>query len=87
MIIATSVKALLLTALAVLSMWRIATADPAEAAFALRASLSESELILTLSLPAICVRLTAHLVTELTELSALTSCEHCAIDASRRSWS
>lgn len=87
MVIATSVKALLFTALAVTSMWRVATADPAAAAFALRASLSESELILTLSLPAICVRVTAHLATELTDLSALASCEHCAIDASGRSWS
>jgi hypothetical protein len=85
MVIATSVKALIVTALAVLSMWRIA--EPAAAAFALRASLSGSELILTLSLPAICVQLTTQLAAEITKLSARASCEYCALDAAKRSWS
>jgi hypothetical protein len=59
MIIATSIKALLITTLAGLSLWRAAT--PEQALFALRASVIESELVLTLTLPALCVRLTAHL--------------------------
>ena len=84
MIIATSVKALLLTALAVVSLWRVGTAGDATAMFALRAHIIESDLVLTLTLPAVCVRLTTHLAQELTNLSALVWCDHCVIRASRR---
>ena len=85
MIIATSVKALLITALAVVALWRLAT--PAAGLFALRASVVESELILTLTLPAFCLRVTTHLVEELADLHAFVWCDGCTLQSSERAWS
>ena len=84
MVIATSVKALLVTAVTVMSLWRVAT--PAAGMFALSAHVVESELILILTLPAVCVRLTTHLTEELTDLEAFASCEGCAPHSSRQDW-
>lgn len=85
MIVATSVKALLVTALAALSLWRVAT--PVAGTFALRASIVDSQLVVTLTLAALCVRLTTHLTDELADLDAFASCEGCAAQAAPRAWS
>ncbi len=87
MVIATSIKALLITAVAALSLWRVGTAGDGAAMFALRANVIGSELVLTLTLPAICLRLTTHLADELMNLTAFAACERCAPSAYGRSWS
>jgi len=83
----TAMKAMLLSALVVVLLWRAAAVDREASPFGLRAKVDSSRVELTLTLPGICVRLNAHVVDQLLAVSATRRCSRCESPAARRSWS
>ncbi len=82
-----TIRALLLSVLAVLLLWGAATQARESGRFGLRATIGSSYVVVTLTLPAVCMRLTAHIVDELMAVSVRHACHACEARAARRSWS
>lgn len=83
----TTIRTLLLSAFAVALLWRAAVVEREPARFGLRATIHATHIELTLTLPLLCVQLSAHFVGELLAVSARPMCSDCETSRARRSWS
>ncbi len=84
---ASRFKVLLLSVLAALLLWRGAATAHESSPFEVSARIRASEVIVTLTLPALCVRLSTRLVDDLMAVSRLGLCNRCTTRPLRRSWS
>lgn len=83
----TTIRTLLLSAFAVALLWRAAVVEHEPARFGLRATIDSTHIELTLTLPLLCVQLSAHFFDELLAVSARPLCSHCELPRAGRSWS
>lgn len=83
----TTIRTLLLSALAVVLVWRAAVVEHEPARFGLWATIDSTHIELTLTLSLLCVQLSAHFVDELLAVSARPLCSQCESPRAGRSWS
>lgn len=82
-----TIRGPLLALLAAALIWRAAVAEPESSRFGLRTSIGSARVEITLALPLLCVRVSAHVVERAMALSASSSCSRCHPMAAPRSWS
>jgi hypothetical protein len=81
------IKVTLLATLAAALIWRAVAVQAESNRFGLRATVGSSRVEVTLALPLLCVRVSAHLAEPLVAVSANRECSRCESLRVGRSWS